>query len=196
MPAGEIPDVPPGGRPTFDELYAAHVESLWRSARRLGVADDAIDDVLQQVFIVLHRRLPQVHMVGTWKSWLIGVLIRVVRDHRRLLRRKTPYQLTTSGDLDRLTDERHHPEESVALSEAATLVQRWLDKLPENLRIVFVLAELEHLSAAEIGAATGTNPSTVYSRLRVARRRFEEAARRHRTGEARGGDARPPAQRK
>jgi RNA polymerase sigma-70 factor (ECF subfamily) len=180
-----VPAAPPPSRPTFDELYAAHVDCLWRSARRLGVGDDAIDDVLQQVFIVLHRRLPEVHMVGSWKSWLIGVLIRVVRDHKRHLRRRNPSHLRTTTDLERLADDRgHHPEESVALSEAAALVQRWLDALPENLRIAFVLAELEHLSAAEIGAATSTNPSTVYSRVREARRRFEAAAAKHRNGNA------------
>src|SRR5678815_2836403 len=99
-----VPNEPPPLRPTFDELYGAHVECLWRSARRLGVADDAIDDVLQQVFIILHRRLPEIQMVGTWKSWLIGVLIRVVRDHRRLLRRKSRYRLTPTEELERLTD--------------------------------------------------------------------------------------------
>jgi RNA polymerase sigma-70 factor (ECF subfamily) len=170
-------------RPTFDELYGAYVECLWRNARRLGVADDAIDDVLQQVFMVLHRRLPEVQMVGSWKSWLIGVLIRVVKDHKRLLRRKSPHHATTTADLEGLIDDRvRQPEDSVALGQAANLVQRWLDQLPENLRIVFVLAELEHLSAVEIGAATNTNPRTVYSRLRTARRRFEVAAAKHRQG--------------
>src|SRR4051812_2184737 len=101
-------NAPPNPRPTFDELYGAHVDCLWRNARRMGVADDAIDDVLQQVFIVLHRRLPDVHMVGSWKSWLIGVLIRVVSDHRRVLRRKSPYHLATTADLERLTDDRGH----------------------------------------------------------------------------------------
>jgi RNA polymerase sigma-70 factor (ECF subfamily) len=180
-----VPHGAPSVRPTFDELYAAHVDCLWRSARRLGVASDAIDDVLQQVFMVLHRRLPEVHMVGSWKSWLIGVLIRVVRDHRRYLRRRNPSHLRMTTDLERLADDpRHHPDESVAMSEAAALVQRWLDELPEKLRIAFVLAELEHLSAIEIGAATGTNPSTVYSRVREARRRFETAAEKYRNGRA------------
>src|SRR5579871_5963949 len=125
-------------RPTFDELYEAHVDCLWRNARGLGLADDAVDDVLQQVFIVLYRRLPEVRMVGCWRTWLIGVLIRVVRDHKRHLRRKSPYRLTPPIDLEELTDDRVQlPEESVALGEAATLAQRWLDALPESLRIVF-----------------------------------------------------------
>ena len=55
----------PAARPTFDELYVAHVEFLWRNARRLGVGDDAVDDVLQQVFLVVHRRLADVAL-GAW----------------------------------------------------------------------------------------------------------------------------------
>src|SRR5215468_7847468 len=77
---------------TFEELYDAHVEFLWRNARRLGVGEDAVDDVLQQVFLVVHRRLPEVTMTGSEKAWLFGVLLRVVRDHKRSLRRKSPHR--------------------------------------------------------------------------------------------------------
>ena len=65
------------------------------------------------------------------------------------------------------------------------LVQSWLDAMDDDKREVFILAELEQLSAREIGEATSTNPSTVYSRLRAARQAFEAAAARHRKAEGR-----------
>jgi RNA polymerase sigma-70 factor (ECF subfamily) len=177
---------PGGERSTFDELYDAHVESLWRNARRLGVTDDAVDDVLQQVFLVVHRRLREISFTGSEKAWLFGVLLRVVRDHKRLLRRKSPHRFFALTDPETLADERgHQPDEAYARSEAAALVQRWLEALDEDKREVFILAELEQLSAREIGEATGTNPSTVYSRLRAARHEFEASATRHRKSEAR-----------
>jgi RNA polymerase sigma-70 factor (ECF subfamily) len=183
-PAG--PQASTGARPTFDELYDAHVEFLWRNARRLGVGDDAVDDVLQQVFIVLHRRLPELAMAGSEKAWLFGVLLRVVRDHRRSLRRKSPHRLFAVTDPETLADERgRQPDESFARVEAAALVRRWLDALDDDKREVFVLAEFEQLSAREIGEATGTNPRTVSSRLRAARQTFEAAAERHRKSEGR-----------
>jgi RNA polymerase sigma-70 factor (ECF subfamily) len=173
-------------RSTFDELYDTHVEMLWRNARRLGVGDDAVDDVLQQVFLVVHRRLPEVTMTGSEKAWLFGVLLRVVRDHKRSLRRKSPHRFFAVTDPETLADERsRQPDESLARVEAAALVQRWLDALDEDKREVFILAELEQLSAREIGEATGTNPSTVYSRLRAARIELEAAAERYRKSEGR-----------
>jgi len=174
-------------RPTFDELYDAHVEFLWRNARRLGVGDDAVDDVLQQVFLVVHRRLPEVALTGSEKAWLFGVLLHVVREHKRLLRRKSPHRFGAATDPETLVDDRvRAPDEAMERVEAAALVQRWLDALDDDKREVFILAELEQLSAREIGAATGTNPSTVSSRLRAARREFEAAAARHRATERRG----------
>jgi RNA polymerase sigma-70 factor (ECF subfamily) len=177
---------PRSGRPTFDQLYDAHVELLWRNARRLGVSDDAVDDVLQQVFLVVHRRLGEITMTGSEKAWLFGVLLRVVRDHKRSLRRKSPHRFFGPTDPETLPDERsRQPDESLARVEAAALVQRWLEALDEDKREVFILAELEQLSAREIGEATGTNPSTVYSRLRAARIELEAAAERYRKSEGR-----------
>jgi RNA polymerase sigma-70 factor (ECF subfamily) len=173
-------------RPTFEELYERHVEFLWRNARRLGVGDDAVDDVLQQVFLVVHRRLPELSLTGSEKAWLFGVLLRVVRDHKRLLRRKSPHRFFALTDPETLADDRaRQPDEALARNEAAALVQTWLDALDDDKREVFILAELEQLSAREIGLATNTNPSTVSSRLRAARQQFEGAAARHRKAEGR-----------
>jgi RNA polymerase sigma-70 factor (ECF subfamily) len=172
--------------PTLEQLYEAHVEFLWRNARRLGVGDDAVDDVLQQVFLVVHRRLPELSLTGSEKAWLFGVLLRVVRDHKRLLRRKSPHRFFALTDPETLVDDRGlRPDESLARAEAGALVQRWLDALDDDKREVFILAELEQLSAREIGEATNTNPSTVSSRLRAARQAFEAAAERHRKAEGR-----------
>jgi RNA polymerase sigma-70 factor (ECF subfamily) len=173
----------PVPRPSFQDLYDAHVEFLWRNARRLGVGDDAVDDVLQQVFLVVHRRLPEVTMTGSERAWLFGILMRVVRDHKRLLRRKSPHRFFAITDPETLADGGRQPDESLARVEAAALVQRWLDGLDDDKREVFILAELEQMSAREIGDATATNASTVYSRLRAARQAFEAAATRHRKSE-------------
>ena len=171
---------------SFDELYENHVDFLWRNARRLGVGDDAVDDVLQQVFLVVHRRLNEVSLTGSEKAWLFGILLHVIRDHKRLLRRKSPHRFWERTDPESLADENmKQPDESFARGEAAALVQRWLEKLSPDKREVFVLAELEQMTANEIADAIGTNPSTVYSRLRAARQDFEKAAERHRQREGR-----------
>jgi len=187
-PEVTVPDsCAPEAQPvTFDQLYDAHVDFLWRNARRLGVQDDAVDDVLQQLFLVVYRRLPELKMAGSEKAWLFGVLTRVVRDHHRLLRRKSPHRFFRATDPATLVDEQtRQPDEALARVEAATVVQRCLDQLDEDKRRVFILAEIEQLPAREIAEATGTNQSTVYSRLRVARLEFEAAAVRYRKKDGR-----------
>jgi RNA polymerase sigma-70 factor (ECF subfamily) len=182
------PAGPPMSQLTFDEVYEAHVDFLWRNARRLGVDPEAVDDVLQQVFIIVHRRLRDVSRAGSEKAWLFGILLRVVRDHKRLLRRKSPHRFWARTDPESLTDDRSYPpDESLFRSEAAQLVQRWLCAMSDDKREVFILAELEQMTAKEIAEATGANANTVYSRLRVARQEFEAAAARYRTREAGGG---------
>jgi len=164
--------------PTFDELYELYVDFIWRSVRRLGVGEAAADDVVQQVFLVVHRRLPEFSHAASVRTWIFGILLRVVREHRRLQRRKSPHHLWPSTDPETLADDRASPDESTARAEAARLVQRWLDELDDEKRELFVLAELEQMTAREIAEAIGSNASTVYSRLRAARMEFEKAAER------------------
>jgi RNA polymerase sigma-70 factor (ECF subfamily) len=172
--------------PTFDELYEAHVDFLWRNARRLGVRDDAVDDVLQHVFMVVHRRLVDVTRAGSERAFLFGILVRVVREHNRSLRRKSPHGFHEATDPDVLPDDHaRRADDAVARAEAAQLLQRWLDALDDDKREVFVLADLEQMTAREIAEATGTNPRTVASRLRAARLQIEDAAQRHRRREER-----------
>jgi len=167
--------------PTFDEVYDEHAEFVWRSIRRLGVDASSADDVLQQVFLVVHRRLSEFEGASSMRTWLFGVLMRVVREHRRSLARKSPH-LRQGGDPD---EELAHvpdasavsnPEEALARAEAARTIHELLDALDDDKRAVFVLADLEQMTAPEIGEALGMDVKMVYSRLRAARTDFERAA--------------------
>jgi RNA polymerase sigma-70 factor (ECF subfamily) len=164
-------------RPSIAEVYEAHFDFVWRSARRLGVAQDALDDVVQDVFVTVHRRLSEFEGRSSLKTWLYGIAIRVVRDHRRRARRKPSHplpgdELADAGGCD--------PERQACQAEQLALLHRLLDSLEEDKREVFVLAELEQLSAPEIGEALGLNVNTVYARLRSARAVFDQALARHR----------------
>jgi RNA polymerase sigma-70 factor (ECF subfamily) len=171
----------------FRDFYHAHVEFVWRGARRLGVDDAAVDDVVQHVFLVAYRRFPEFRLEdlptgrGSVKAWVFAILVRVVREYRRTTRRKSPHVNLPHTDPETLADSRHlGPHEALAKVEAARLVQRLLEELDDDKREVFVLAELEQLTAVEIADALGVNASTVSSRLRAARRDFERAAERYR----------------
>ena len=171
--------------PTFDEVYQRYLDFIWRSVRRLGVDEGAVDDVVQLVFMVVHRRLPEFSHASSVRTWVFGIMLRVVREHRRSLRRKSLHGTGPQTDPETLADDRERgPDESTARAEAARLLQRWLDQLDDEKREVFVLAELEQMTAKEIAEVTGTNKSTIYSRLRTARLDFERAAERCRQQDA------------
>lgn len=192
--SGHLPDVPlsatAGATPTltrdhvdevpsFDEVYEAHFPFVWRSIRRLGIDSGAVDDVAQDVFLVVHRRLGDFEGRSSVKSWLFGILLRIVRDHRRTLRRKPAGR--DPEDPDGVSDDAARgPHESAAKAEAVRLLHSVLDTMTDEKREVFVLAELEQMTVPEIAEAIGANVNTTYSKLRAARADFDEAiARAH-----------------
>jgi RNA polymerase sigma-70 factor, ECF subfamily len=169
----------------LDTVYREHFDFVWRIARRLGVATSALDDVVQDVFLVVHRRLDGFEGRSTVKTWLYGITRRVVSEHRRRHRRRPETPLDERGP-EPIEASAQRPDERAERAEAVALLHRLLDGLPDDQREVFVLAELEQLSAPEIVELTGAKLNTVYSRLRLARRAFERALRRERSPE-RGG---------
>jgi len=172
----------------FGAVYEACFSFVWRSVRRLGVEEAAVDDVVQEIFMVVHRRLADFESRSSLKTWIFGIALRVVRDHRRTLKRK---RLDASAradvtDLDSIADAREtSPHEAMAKAQAVKVLHDLLDELEDEKREVFVLAELEQMSAPQIAEAIGQNVNTVYSRLRAARVAFDQAVLRMRAREAR-----------
>ena len=162
--------------PSFSAVYEQHFDFVWRSARRLGIPDGAVDDVAQEVFIVVHRKLAEFEGRSSLKTWLFAITRRVVSDHRRRLKRHRPH---TPFPDDRLASDGASPQETAARQEAAMVLHTFLDSLPDEQREVFVLSELEQMTAPEIGEATDVKLNTVYSRLRLARKAFERVVARH-----------------
>lgn len=182
-PPGEsVRPRPDAAKLCLADVYEEHFDFVWRSARRLGVSPPAVDDVVQETFLVAHRRLASFEGRSSIKTWLFGILHRVVADHRRRVRRK--------GGLaplpDALPDHSNErcPATLTEKREKVRLLYRLLDTLNNDQRAVFVLAELEEMTAPEIADALGANLNTVYSRLRAARKSFERALARHNAREA------------
>jgi RNA polymerase sigma-70 factor (ECF subfamily) len=174
----------PAALPDFETLYDDYVDFVWRNARRLGVLPEAIEDVVQDVFLVAHRRLADVVRPESLRAWVFSIVIRVVRDYRRTLRRKDPAQrLGANGvDPEQLADERRpSPQLCAERADAVRLLHQLLAELDDAKREVFVLAELEEMTELEIAEVLGENVNTVHSRLRAARKAFEAAAQRQRS---------------
>jgi RNA polymerase sigma-70 factor, ECF subfamily len=137
--------------------------------------------------VIVHRRLAEFEGRSSLRTWLFGIVLNVVRAHRRSLLAKHPHALRSevAADLEAVRDAAPGPHEIATQAEAVRLVDRFLEALDEGKREVFVLAELEQMSAPEIATAVGIPLNTVYSRLRLARQEFAAAAARHRARDER-----------
>ena len=169
-------------RPTFEQVYAETFPAVWRTARRLGVMDSSVDDVVQEVYVTVYRRLDQFEGRSALKTWVFGILLHVVNNYRRSRRRKGAGQATSAvvDDPELLVDGRDDPMEQVSRAEAGRIVRELVQELDEDKAAVFVLSELEGLSVPEIAEATSSNVNTVYSRLRAARKAFDRSLKRRR----------------
>lgn len=173
---------------TFDAVYEKYAPFVWRSVCRLGVPGDAADDVVQEIFVVVHRLLPTFVERTSIVPWLYAIVIHSVRAHRRTVRRKSPSARSgpDAVDPDTLVDTRGlSPHERAECREKIRLLYAVLDEMAEDRREVFVLAELEQLTAPEIAASLHANLNTVYWRLRMARQEFDKILRRHQARAAR-----------
>lgn len=159
----------------WSAFYEQHFETIWRSLRRFGVAEAALDDAAQEVFLIAFRRIESFEGRSSLKTWLYGIALHVAR--------RFHYARANSRATEELTEElpapnESGPQESAARAEAVRALYEILAELAPEKREVFVLSELEQMTAPEIAQATESSLNTVYSRLRAARREFDAALKR------------------
>ena len=155
--------------PGFAEIYRHHFGFVTRSVQRLGVPEASAEDVAQDVFLVAQRRFAGFEGRSTARTWLFGIARRVAKDHRRSrdrLRRRLDHLGTTA-------EPALAPEDSTMRMWAVDRLEVALAGLDAARRAVFVLCEIEGMTAPEVAALLGVNLNTVYSRLRQARLHVE-----------------------
>jgi len=163
----------------WSAFYDEHFDFVWRSLRRLGVLESALDDAAQDVFVVAFRRQTEFEGRSSVRTWLFGIAWNrareLVRGTRRRAEEPLPEALPPAAGLDQ--------EQATIRREALGLAYRLLDELAPERRAVLVMAEVEEMTAAEIAEILSLPLNTVYSRIRLARRDFEAALKRCRARE-------------
>jgi RNA polymerase sigma-70 factor (ECF subfamily) len=155
----------------FDDVYRQHAPFVWRVLRGMGIGEAVVEDAVQDVFVVVHRRLPEWDGRHAIKTWLFEIAYRVACEHRRKVKRSRSHQELP----DELEDSAPGPASSAEQHQDLQLLARALDRLSEEQRAVLVLTEIEGMTAPEISTATGVSLNTVYTRLRRARIAVDEA---------------------
>ncbi|HEX3777011.1 MAG TPA: sigma-70 family RNA polymerase sigma factor [Polyangiaceae bacterium] len=187
---GAEPDSETGPRlrlapvPEFRAVYETYFPFVWRYAANRGVPPMAIDDVVQEVFVVVHHRLKSFEGRSSLRTWLAGVCRNVLRDY---LRKRSNQK--TGDSLDDNVEFRADgmgPAEALERKNAVELVDGLLDQMTELQREVFILCDIEQLSAVEVASMLGVNENTLRTRLRAARQVFNAGVTRHRARRAWG----------
>jgi RNA polymerase sigma-70 factor, ECF subfamily len=172
------PHAPSPATPPFRAVYEQYFNFVWSSARHLGVFAESMDDVVQEVFIVIHARLHTLERSEALRSWIYGVVRRTASSHRRSRRARDAAGGSAARGAE-LEDLPPTPFELTEKNAELELLANLLNEIDEPKREVFVLVELEEMSVPEVAEALEIPLNTAYSRLRAARQAFEAALARH-----------------
>ncbi|MET0413422.1 MAG: sigma-70 family RNA polymerase sigma factor [Polyangiaceae bacterium] len=157
-------------------LVHEYMDFVWRSLRRLGVAEADCDDGCQRVWVVVARKVATIE-ADKARSFIFSVVVRVASEMRRSQRRHQHVELQ-EGVLDANAPD---AQRLLELQRDRRALDAVLETLPWEQRTVFVLCELEGMTSFEIAALLGVSRGTVASRLRLAREAFVHGVQRQST---------------
>ncbi len=157
--------------PTFEVVYEAWFDEVRRWIRAMGGPEADRDDLVQEVFLVVHRRLPDFDG-GNLPGWLYAITRRKVRDYRRLrwIKRMVFFE---KGVPDELGGGSGGPLAELETREKRRLMLGLLEGLADAERRALVLFEIEQVSGQEIAALEGVPLNTIWTRLHKARHKLK-----------------------
>ena len=166
------PPISPSPDTACFEVFARELDYLYWSLQRLGARPVDIEDLLQDIFAILHKSWPNLDTTRPMRPWLLAVAFRVVQTYRRRRARETPID-----GLDP-ADEVPDPEAALHSQQSVELLRAALQSVPDTRRTVLTLHELEGLEVSVIARRLGLTRFGVYSRLRKGRKELATAVRR------------------
>ena len=156
---------------TFEQIFAQYAPYAGRTLRFLGVDEANVEDVCQEVFIVVHRRMRELRETSSVRAWVRQICVYLAHNERRRVRRRRENPSIEHVEIAT-------PAQQQGTSELREMRDRLLvllERLAEDQRAVFVLYEIEQLTMAEVASAVGCPLQTAYSRLHSARARIAES---------------------
>lgn len=159
--------------PTFDDVYGAYLPYVWTLLRRFGVSDVHREDLVHDVFVVVHARLASFDVARPMKPWLFGICFNVASDHTR----RASVRSEVANEAVLATARAHGPsvEDELIRKERARRVEQAIAAIELERRAVFLLHEIDETPIPAVAEALGIPLNTAYSRLRLAREEFKAA---------------------
>ncbi len=177
MNTSKPPAVPQ--RLDVQDIFRAEGAYVVRALRYFGVPERDVPDVCQEVFVIVHRKLPEFEYRAAIRTWLYRICQRAASDYRRrahVRREQVTGEPIGSGE--------HDGKDFSDGIHARSVLLKALDTLDDERRAVFVLYEIEELTMREVADALGCPLQTAYSRLHAARKQLSEAITEQRQGVA------------
>jgi RNA polymerase sigma-70 factor (ECF subfamily) len=180
--AAGLADAPPDAE-RLVQMANEHYQFVWRSLRRLGVAEQGTDDAAQLVFMRAAEKIAWI-VPGCERAVLFQTGLRVAMSVRRTYAQRR--EAMVGEQLDEIVDPAPLPDEAATQLQLRAYLDVLLDTLPMDLRGVFILYEIEGLACPEIAEMLAIPIGTAASRLRRARATFQASAARLRKRLERG----------
>ncbi len=172
--------------PDVGALHDAHADFVWATLHRMGVREADLPDMMQEVFVVIHRRLHSFDGSAKITSWIYGICRKVAATYRRrphirredLVEEMPPGQSVASS------------EQELEAAQTRQTLERVLAQMGVDRRVTFVMYEIDGLPGEQIAETLGVPLGTVYSRLHKARKEFAQVLAVMNDGQ---GDAKGPS---
>src|SRR5216110_581739 len=174
-PRQQLHPIPPAGAAgalTFAAVYTDHAPTVARWAARLGGPTADVEDIVQEVFVVVNRRLPEFRPEARLSTWLFGITAKVAANERRRRRLRHWWLRLGPGAGDDAPASGDGALEQLEKRERRVLFYRALDQLNERHRRALVLFELEEMSVDDVAAHLGLRPGNTRVLLHRARAAF------------------------
>ena len=171
-----------GNQLSFQLLVERYQDRIFALARHYTKSTVEIEDIVQDTFLKVYRRLETFQRQSSFSTWLYRIAVNTSLDFLKRLGRN-PVQAVEDPELS-ASPQRSQPGAGTSLAgpdarlrreEIARITSEVLDELPEIFRTVLVLREFEELSYQEMADVLGVSIGTVESRLFRARARFKDA---------------------
>lgn len=160
--------------PELAEVFDDYALYVGRTLRCLGVHEREVPDAIQEVFLVVHRRLPELRKPSALRSWLYAICLRRAMALRRSAARRREHSVAEPPE----EPSGATPHDDLVRTRALATAIEILDDLEDDKRAVFVLYEVEQLPMSEVAEAVGVPLQTAYSRLYAARREIARTLKR------------------
>ena len=154
-----------GEQVLFAELMRRYNQRLYRAVRAIVRQDDEAEDVVQHAYVAAYKNLGQFRGEAKLSTWLTRIAVNEALSRVRKNGR---------GEMEVVIEQEPTPEDLAYRAEVGRILEQQIDELPEGMRVVFVMREVEELDTAETSACLGISEEAVRVRLHRARHLLQE----------------------